>query len=47
MGACECCDVEDVWLCDGCGCCQECCNCTPSDCDCDACVDRRKRDDQD
>lgn len=43
-GFCECChghDSEVGIICDGCDCCQECCNCTPSDCDCDACEERR------
>ena len=44
VSRCECCekpDTETGQLCDGCDCCQECCNCTSSDCDCDACKDRR------
>jgi hypothetical protein len=32
---------EDVPICKGCDCCQECCNCTSSDCDCDSCVEKR------
>lgn len=39
---CESCLTVDVPLCEGCGCCQECCNCTETDCDCDACNDRRE-----
>lgn len=40
---CEACDNtdEDTLFCEGCDCCQECCNCTDTDCDCDACEDRR------
>lgn len=37
------CDNDD-WEqghCEGCSCCQECCNCGDTDCDCDACIDRR------
>ena len=41
---CEACDNTDEGFpfCEGCGCCFECCNCADTDCDCDACVDRRK-----
>lgn len=39
---CEACGPTDAPVCEGCGCCQECCNCSPSDCDCDACEDRRE-----
>lgn len=41
---CEACGQDDLdWpICEGCGCCQECCNCTETDCDCDACIDRRE-----
>lgn len=41
---CDCCgESVDVILCEGCGCCQECCNCTETDCDCSACVERREQ----
>ncbi len=43
---CEACDDEDVVICDGCNCCQSCCNCAPTDCDCDACLERRKLDEE-
>ncbi|UUV43193.1 hypothetical protein RCCWILLIS_21 [Rhodobacter phage RcCWillis] len=38
------CDETDLdWpLCEGCGCCDSCCNCTETDCDCDACIERRE-----
>lgn len=39
---CEACGENDAPICEGCGCCQECCNCTSTDCDCDACIDRRE-----
>lgn len=41
---CEACGESDWnWpLCEGCGCCGNCCNCTETDCDCDCCVDRRE-----
>lgn len=42
---CEACDATDAdgnAFCEGCDCCSECCNCTPSDCDCDVCVERRE-----
>lgn len=42
---CPTCGEEDFHGCDGCGDCQHCCNCTSTDCDCDACVERRKEDD--
>lgn len=37
------CDNDDwhAHHCEGCGCCDTCCNCTASDCDCEACEDRR------
>lgn len=43
VGECESCDATDAEqpFCEGCGTCQECCNCTPSDCDCDVCEERR------
>jgi len=31
----------DVLICEGCNDCQDCCNCEETDCDCDACLDRR------
>lgn len=40
---CEACDNEDeALICEGCGCCSECCNCTETDCDCDVCTERRE-----
>lgn len=42
---CECCGLDDTKTgvqCEGCSCCQECCNCTETDCDCDACQERRE-----
>lgn len=40
---CEACDNEDeAPICEGCGCCQNCCNCTEMDCDCDVCEERRE-----
>jgi hypothetical protein len=42
---CEACGTTEGVLCDGCDCCQECCNCTETDCDCDACVERRENED--
>lgn len=41
---CEACDAtdEDSPICEGCDCCEECCNCTSTDCDCDACKGRRE-----
>jgi len=43
VSTCEACDNtdEDFPLCEGCGCCQECCNCTDTDCDCYSCEDKR------
>lgn len=41
---CEACDATDMdgnEFCEGCDCCGECCNCTPSDCDCSVCEERR------
>lgn len=34
-------DVAGHLICEGCGCCSDCCNCTETDCDCYACADRR------
>lgn len=48
MAHCECCtdsDDEVGQLCEGCDCCSECCNCTESDCDCEACFERRENED--
>lgn len=43
---CEACNnTDESPICEGCGCCAECCNCTPTDCDCDVCVCRRDEDD--
>jgi hypothetical protein len=39
---CEACDEDEAPICEGCDCCQECCNCTPTDCDCDACKPRHE-----
>jgi len=41
---CEACDNTefDTPFCEGCACCQECCNCSTDDCDCGACEDRRE-----
>lgn len=44
---CEACETDDSCIaghliCEGCGCCSECCNCTETDCDCCACRDRRE-----
>lgn len=36
------CDEPEQLICEGCDCCQECCNCTDTDCDCAACIDRRE-----
>jgi len=39
---CEACEnTDDLPECEGCGCCQDCCNCAETDCDCDACLGRR------
>lgn len=43
---CKCC--EDTYddqapFCEGCGYCQECCNCTETDCDCETCEERREK----
>lgn len=34
-------DADGNAFCEGCDCCDECCNCTPSDCDCSVCEERR------
>jgi hypothetical protein len=44
---CETCGTDDSCIaghliCEGCGCCSDCCNCTETDCDCYACADRRE-----
>lgn len=41
---CEACSQSDEnWpLCEGCSCCDGCCNCTETDCDCDTCIERRE-----
>ena len=41
---CEVCDNTDEFnpFCEGCACCMDCCNCTETDCDCDACKERRE-----
>lgn len=44
FGKCEACDDEEGPFCEGCACCADCCNCTPTDCDCDVCVTRRDED---
>ena len=44
--------VEMTWLdelasrCEGCGELQDDCNCTPGDCDCDSCLERRGYDEE-
>ena len=40
---CEACgdDEESTPFCEGCGACYACCNCTPTDCDCSTCEERR------
>lgn len=41
---CDSCDNTDETspICEGCDCCIDCCNCTDTDCDCDACIERRE-----
>ena len=41
---CEACDDTEGPFCEGCDCCTDCCNCTPTDCDCDVCKARRDED---
>lgn len=46
-GTCPTCGEHDSTegpLCEGCGSCQSCCNCTETDCDCDSCTERREND---
>jgi hypothetical protein len=41
--ACGATDQEAGLICEGCACCQSCCNCTATDCDCDSCNERREQ----